>query len=201
MQTSAEIQDSWNAARLDNLTELERRVPERVSPNAKNIHDKNQCHTLLMAACAHGSVNCAKYLIQHGANVNLKNFNGFTALHWAAFTGRTEAVQLLLEHHADIESRTKDGKSPLHIAAYRGHRGFIDFLLSKGADLNTVDAEGLNCLHMAGIGNQAATVEFLLQRGIDVSQKDAQGRTFAQFCEGSSLGWLCQKIEQKKSTI
>ena len=40
-----------------------------------------------------------------------------TALHWAAFHGRTGHVKLLMEKKADILSRDTDGKLALHWAA------------------------------------------------------------------------------------
>lgn len=40
-----------------------------------------------------------------------------TALHWAAFHGRTGHVKLLVEKKADLLSRDTDGKLPLHWAA------------------------------------------------------------------------------------
>lgn len=42
---------------------------------------------------------------------------GMTALHWAAFHGRTGHVSLLMEKKADLLSRDTDGKLPLHWAA------------------------------------------------------------------------------------
>lgn len=40
-----------------------------------------------------------------------------TALHWAAFHGRTGHVKKLVEKKADLISRDADGKLPLHWAA------------------------------------------------------------------------------------
>ena len=40
-----------------------------------------------------------------------------TALHWAAFHGRTGHVKKLVEKKADLISRDTDGKLPLHWAA------------------------------------------------------------------------------------
>ena len=163
------IAQAWEAARLNKLENLKVIVPSQVEPNALNITSPNQCHSLLMSACAFGSLKCATYLIESGANPNLKNFNGYTALHWAAFTGKTETLSLLLSNKADIESRTNDGKTPIHVAAMRGHHNFILELLHNGADISAVDAEGLNCLHMAIIGNQPSVAEWLLKQDINLA--------------------------------
>ena len=154
---------SLEAARFNSIDDLKKLVPSLVHPDAKILSEKNHCHSLLMCACARGATECAKYLIDCGANASLKNFHGYTALHWAAFTGRPETIRLLLNSGANIESRTADGKTALHVAAFKGHRHIAEILLKRGADLNAVDARGWNCVRSAALDNQQAMVEYLYQ--------------------------------------
>jgi ankyrin repeat protein len=51
-----------------------------------------------MVAAAHGNKDTVRALLDAGAEVNAKDFTGWTALHAAAFKGDPEIVQLLLEH-------------------------------------------------------------------------------------------------------
>jgi ankyrin len=44
-----------------------------------------------------------------GANVNVKDEDGFTPLHKASKEGNNAVVSLLLEKGGDIEAKTKDG--------------------------------------------------------------------------------------------
>lgn len=192
---SAPIDKAWEAARLDNLETLRELVPDQVDPNAKRIMDSNQCHSLFMAACAHGAVDCATYLLDQGADVNLKNFSGFTALHWAAFSGRIETIDLLKAHNADFEARTADGKTPLHVATFRGQRSFIQYLLSVGAYINSVDSNGWNALHYAVLSNQQATADFLIKKGIDFDQVDAEKKSLRDFASEHNAQWLLTMID------
>ena len=154
---SSDIEEAWEAARLNNVETLKKLVPSKVNPNAKRISEANHCHSLLMCAAAHGSEECAKYLLESGANVDMKNFSGFTALHWAAFTNKVETLDTLIRFGADVEERTSDGKTAVHIAAYKGNREFIEAIVKKGADINAVDSNGWNVLHYTILSKQCAT--------------------------------------------
>ena len=192
----SKVEDAWKAVQYDRVQDLEALISSVVSPNASTYSQTNHIHTLLMCAAAHGSVECAKLLLDKGANVNLKNFAGFTALHWAAYTGRTETLELLVSKGADIESRTEDGKTPLHIAAYRGHLEFIEeFLKVKSGedqkvDINSVACNGWNALHFAVISNQYPVAKYLIEQGIDTESPDCENKTVEDIAEKYQRTWL-----------
>ena len=50
-----------------------------------------------------------KFLIQQGADVNTKNGDGATALHGAAFLGRSQSAKLLIENGANIKTKDSNG--------------------------------------------------------------------------------------------
>ena len=54
--------------------------------------------------------------MEYDADVNAKNGDGETALHWGAKGGYQEIVQLLLDKQADPNIKDKNGKIPLGIA-------------------------------------------------------------------------------------
>ncbi len=56
--------------------------------------------TPLIYAVRANKVNIAKFLIEHGANVNAKNVRGQTPLSLAERAGNTEMIQLLKAHGA-----------------------------------------------------------------------------------------------------
>ena len=190
----SKLEEAWQAARLNNVEALKQIVPSEINPNSKRILESNHCHSLLMSACAHGADDCAKYLIECGADVNLKNFAGFTALHWAAFTNRVESLDTLLKHGADIEERTADGKTALHIAAYKGNREFIENILKRGADLNAVDAEGQNVLYYTILSKQCATAEWLLKKGVAINQVDANKLSVVDFAKARDAEWFISLV-------
>jgi len=77
------------------------------------------------------------------------NAAGETALHGAAFSGRTEAVAVLLHAHADTEVRIKSGWTPLHMAAYWDYAEVATALLRAGANVDPTTDLGWTPLQMA----------------------------------------------------
>ncbi|KAL6974820.1 Calmodulin-binding transcription activator 4, partial [Sarracenia purpurea var. burkii] len=69
-----------------------------------------------------------------GVNVNFRDINGWTALHWAARFGRENTVAALIVSGAsagavtDPSSQDPTGKTPASIAATGGHRGLAGYL-------------------------------------------------------------------------
>ena len=89
-------------------------------------------YTSANLAARGGHIDLLKFLIEHGAQLNLETHNlGWTALHSAADMGHEAVVQLLLENWADIGLRTKDGSTAFELAVRRDHdkviRIFLEF--------------------------------------------------------------------------
>ena len=75
-------------------------------------------------------------LVQDGADVNLGQADGATALHWAAYHGNADLAELLLEAGADASAANRNGSTPMWLAASQGDATMIETLLEGGADAN-----------------------------------------------------------------
>lgn len=51
------------------------------------------------------------------ADQNIKDENGWSPLHFAAFNGNFDMIVLLLKHDSDIDSENNNGQNALIIAA------------------------------------------------------------------------------------
>ena len=70
-----------------------------------NAQDANGC-TPLVIAVQHNQLDCVVYLIKNGADTTLRDENGDSALHWAAYKGYVEMVGLLtflIPHEIDTD--------------------------------------------------------------------------------------------------
>ena len=68
-----------------------------------------------MAAANHGHDWVVELLIRHGAEINQRGSNGFTALMNAAYSGCPAVVLRLLRAGADAKARSPDSRSALQI--------------------------------------------------------------------------------------
>ena len=70
-----------------------------------------------------------EYLINHNADINAKNRNDWTPLHYAAKYDRLSIVEYLVNHKADINAINNDSKTPLGEST---ELKILEFLKSKG---------------------------------------------------------------------
>ena len=63
----------------------------------------------------------ASQLLQANANVHAVDNIGWTALHYAAATGRARVADVLLQANASTTAVDKDGLTPVHVAELNGH--------------------------------------------------------------------------------
>ena len=69
-----------------------------------------------------------KYLVYLGADVNVKNNLGDTALTVAAYNGHLEVVKYLAELGVDLNTKDEYGNTALMMASYSGHKDVVEVL-------------------------------------------------------------------------
>src|SRR5439155_7851452 len=85
----------------------------------------------------------AKYLLEHGADANLKGKPGWTAMHHALLRDNSLAIiTLLLDHGAD-PSLVEDGLTVIARAAREGRSDVLETLASRGI---AIDLDGVDTL-------------------------------------------------------
>ena len=122
--------------------------------------------TCLMTAAFNGHLAICRLLLDKGAQVDAKSWDGWTPLHWAALRGRVEIVRLLCDHGADIEAQDNGGWRPLHHAAMNGHISVVKELVEeRNAEINARDHLGKTALREAGDGNKPDVAAYLVSHG------------------------------------
>lgn len=143
--------------------------------------------TALMAAVIAGKNDVITYLLDNGANPNVRNINGITALHLAAREGKKDIVKQLLDRDADPNNADDNRMTPLLYAVMRKQDYFNDtkkqdyfdvikLLLEHGANPNLVNNQSMSPLMMAALNNDYPVVDFLLEYRADPDKKNAQGK-------------------------
>jgi ankyrin repeat protein len=133
----------------------------------------------------------AELAVAHGADVNARDNDGWTHLHWAASaasdTGTRKRVEFLLAHGADVNARDNAGSTPLHDAADWGNKEVAELLLAHGADVNARDHNGYTPLLEAAYselsGQKELVAKLLLAHGADVNATANNGWTPLRWAE------------------
>eukprot|EP00919_Chromeraceae_sp_WS-2016_P004917 GHVR01011628.1.p2 GENE.GHVR01011628.1~~GHVR01011628.1.p2 ORF type:complete len:107 (+),score=13.94 GHVR01011628.1:524-844(+) len=89
-----------------------------------------------MIASERTHLDTVKYLIEKGADVNLRNVNGNTALLLTVRYNISETFKYLIEKGADVNVRNAEGNTALMIASESNLLDTVKFLIEKGADVN-----------------------------------------------------------------
>eukprot|EP00744_Colponema_vietnamica_P018723 GILI01026439.1.p1 GENE.GILI01026439.1~~GILI01026439.1.p1 ORF type:complete len:370 (-),score=25.96 GILI01026439.1:190-1299(-) len=115
--------------------------------------------------------------LEHGADVNVTNTEGETALHHAIIKDYPIVFQALVENGADIDALTNYHHSPLHAAVTAGKPHLIEALMKNGADDSVADNLGDTVLHYAARSEVEVAVRILITMGANCSVRNKIGET------------------------
>ena len=96
---------------------------------ARTVYDRR-----LRRAARDGKIDDVKQLLDHGAHVNAKDENGYTALTQAATIGSADIAKVLIDHGADANEIDNDDVTVLMHALKSDHFEVVDLLRQSGAD-------------------------------------------------------------------
>jgi hypothetical protein len=82
----------------------------------------------LFGLCTYGKYEAAKFFIEQGADVNIRNNRGQTALFGACFNGHTQLVQLLIDNGVHILVEDKYEKTAYGFAFDRKHQDILKIM-------------------------------------------------------------------------
>eukprot|EP00042_Codosiga_hollandica_P043722 m.419595 g.419595 ORF g.419595 m.419595 type:complete len:714 (+) comp56627_c0_seq57:71-2212(+) len=135
--------------------------------------------TVLMNTIANCSIDYVRSLVRAGADVDVRDKEGQTALHQAGVSGTVELLRVLLEASAaSINVQDNSGQTALMRSAVGIDSKPLALLLSYGADATLRDAKGQTALHVAAQDGNLAMLQLLLQASTaDINTQDRDGNT------------------------
>jgi ankyrin repeat protein len=140
---------------------------------------------VLHIAIAKGRLDMTKLLIEHGADVNIRNHKLEPPIH-LVFTHHhhdssimVPLIRILSDGGANIDARRGDGKSALLVQSRESCLETVKVLCDFGANVNEQDSAGDTALHIqAKIQLQRADLIRVLHRaGANVNTRNLKGRT------------------------
>ncbi|KAE9961428.1 hypothetical protein BLS_002114 [Venturia inaequalis] len=142
--------------------------------------DRDALRQSLQRVAARGNFALAKFLVEKGADVNIRRENEASALFKACEGGHEKLAQLLLDNGANTEVKDRDGRTALYKPAMRGHLNICKLLLERRANPDSPDKEGRTVLvHLASekLGRWKKDMIELLLHYADIEAKDDTRRT------------------------
>jgi hypothetical protein len=167
------------AAAEGNLPEVQRLLIKGAQINGAD----GEGRTALIAAAYANQVEVARYLVQSGADVNLKDRRGLSSfLISASEVGPDSALLVvMLNAKAKLDAADPLGNTGLHLAAQKSHADILRRLLANGAQVDARNADRRSALHEAAAVQgctEAAieTVQLLLRGGADPNLASTDGQ-------------------------
>jgi hypothetical protein len=185
-ESPAERREAEQAGRLSERL-LRRNAPAEVRDLLArgadpSVADENGQTALMLAASPPLDRERFRLLVQAGADVEARRYDGCTGLHLACAGGMDDAAEEWARAGADIHARTPEGATPLMLAATWPE--IVRLLLAAGADVNAADQDGHTPLVYAILKQssvvaegQLGAIRALIAAGADANRPDRQGVT------------------------
>jgi ankyrin repeat protein len=149
----------------------------------------------LSEAVQAGDRGVVQTLLKKHADVNVRENDGTTPLHWAVRADDAETAGLLIKAGANVKAATRNGVTPLWLAAMNRNAAMADLLLKAGADANTSLPSGETLLMTAAKTGNAALVESLIDHGAKVNAREPQfGETALMIAAAENQGQVIRVL-------
>ena len=119
------------------------------------------------------NVERVRSLVKEGVDVNARQADGATALHWAAHLDDPGLVSALIAAGAKADAADDTGVTPLYLACLNRQVAIVDTLLAAGANANAALITGETVLMTCARTGEPRAVRALLSHGANVNAKEA----------------------------
>lgn len=127
-----------------------------------NSRDITSGDTGLHIVIARNDAVWTRFLLQRGADPNIRNKKGVTPLQLATALGFTDGVEALIKGGASVNVSDQTGETPLITAVHSRNVPLVRLLLEKGADPDHNDNSGRSARNYVALmsGNTLLSQEF-----------------------------------------
>jgi ankyrin repeat protein len=141
-------------------------ITKGANPNSQD----NELTTPLMYAChTYESLEVARILVRMGAQVDVQDKFGRTALMVASSNGLLDSVNILLSNSADPNIASANQETALTFAIVWNHPLVVKSLVESGANLGWKDSKGWTPLKYSIYQGNDSICEYLSSRGARAS--------------------------------
>lgn len=141
----------FDAIKKGDVAQVDKMLASGTDPNIRNSAPGTYLDNLtaLLYAIAVEQTECAKLIVEKGADVNATSGEpGMSPLHAAVFIESPTMVEYLIAHGANVNAKDRNGNTPLHHVndaanyARTASPQISNLLIAKGADVNISNNKG-----------------------------------------------------------
>ena len=164
--TSAATRTAVNSEPKTSVEDLKKWLKQGADPNEE-----------LANAVTAGDVERVRYLVDHGANMDARDGDGYTALGNAVRFNYAPIANVLIEHKADTNTTDLSGWTPLMYAAWSDSPELATLLIAHGARSDfTGERQGLTPLAIAAQNGKSKAAAVLIDAGADINHAVGAGQ-------------------------
>ncbi|BFZ26042.1 hypothetical protein BsWGS_29081 [Bradybaena similaris] len=163
------------SAKINSTEHIELLLQQMKIRNVINAQNSKGLTALMMFTIKCNYI-AMKVLIDHGADVNIKDFHGNTALLLALYkhTQKPEILATLIQAGCDLNWQNTSGYTPLMLAAKSSLNDALMLLVDSGANVNAVSEKmksetALTLMLKHCVDFKTSCVEYLLDHGAQAS--------------------------------
>ena len=166
------------------------------------LYQRQPIPALIIAAWA-GLTEIVQLLLEHGADINVRDESDGTALQETSNSPNAgaEMVQLLVERGADVNAQGGEYYTALQAACDSGSEKVVQLLLEKGADVNAQGGHYGTALQAACYSGSEKAVQLLLEKGADVNTQGGHYGTALQAACFSGFEKAVQLLLEKGADV
>jgi ankyrin repeat protein len=123
-----------------------------------------QTNSLHKAVALGNDAAVRSILTTNSSAVNEKDFFGWTPLHLAAMTGKSQIAEMLISSNATLDARDDISNTPLLWAAYFGHADMVALLLRHKANM---DIQGDTVFNSGNFGGNDTPLDLAIEQGFN----------------------------------
>lgn len=173
----ADVED-WCAVFKTLLEQRKARIDQSAIEKKGSFLSRAMHTALIFESARWDDIDCMRFLIRNGADINSADCGGITGLHVACHRGSLNITKYLIELGANVdveETANEIRLTPLIYAISKRHRQIVQALISAGAQINRKGADNETPLDIAVCQGDREIAQDLIAAGAD---KDAQTLNF-----------------------
>lgn len=148
------------------------------SPSLINTRDLTSGETALHLVTKRRDLTWMQFLIGKGANVNMRDNKGATALVAACNLNFIEGAALLVEYGGRVDESNSAGETPLITAVHNRNTELMRILLKAGANPDRADNSGRSARDYARLASNAATLLGEIDANAKPKTKPGQAQSY-----------------------